>query len=308
MVSKKIIGNNGSNRNNKIMIISNNLIPYAMILPLIIYVTIFVFSPMLKALINSFYESKTLIPKPEDFVGFKNYIKLFSDPYTLNTLFITFIYVISTVVFSILLGIISALLLNGKFKGRSIVRAAITIPWGTPLIAASIIWYWIFDPQYGVLNFFLKVLGLINNNIEWLINPNTAIIAVVLVDVWRIFPFGTIVILTALQSVDASLFDSAKIDGASSFRIFRSIIIPWIMPTLNVLILLFTIWGMKRFDTIWVMTQGGPLNSTEVLSVRIYREAFKFYNIGIASAISIIGIIISIIVSLFYVKAEKNEA
>jgi multiple sugar transport system permease protein len=162
------------------------------------------------------------------------------------------------------------------------------------------------DPQYGVVNFILRSLHLIRTNVQWLVFPRSALFSVIMVDVWRIFPFGALVLLTALQSVDQTLYDAAKIDGASSFRIFRHIALPWISPSLRILTLLYLIWGMKRFDTIWVMTQGGPINTTAVLAVRIYREAFQYQFVGRAAALAALGSLITILVTIIYIRSDRD--
>lgn len=280
--------------------------PYLMALPLLIVVTIFVFYPMIRGIIISFYDTKNLIPLPGEFRGLFNYRKILTDGSVLATFRITLIYVLATVLLPIGIGLAAALFLDMRFKGRGVSRAIITIPWGTPLIAAAIIWSWMFDPQYGVINFILRSFHIIRENVQWLVFPNTALLSVIMVDVWRIFPFGALVLLTALQSVDHSLYDAAKIDGASSFRIFRHIALPWIAPSVRILTLLYLIWGMKRFDTIWVMTQGGPINTTAVLAVRIYREAFKNHHVGQAAALATIGSIISIIITIIYIRSDRD--
>ncbi len=280
--------------------------PYLLALPLLLLVTVFVFYPMVRGIVISFYDTKNLVPLPQEFRGLFNYEKILSKGYVLTTFRVTLIYVLATVVLSIGIGLAAALLLDVPFRGRGFARAAITIPWGTPLIAAALIWSWMLDPQYGVFNFILRSLHIIGTNVQWLVFPNTALGSVIMVDVWRIFPFGALVLLTALQSVDRSLYDAAKIDGASAFRIFRHIALPWISPSVRILTLLYLIWGMKRFDTIWVMTQGGPINATSVLAVRIYREAFKYRHVGQAAALATVGTILTIIVTIFYIRSERN--
>src|SRR5690606_16438302 len=156
-----------------------------------------------------------------------------------------------------------------SYFGRGVIRAALTIPLGTPLVATALIWYWMFDPQYGVVNYFIRLLHLSQDGVMWLLSPQCAMWSVVLVDVWRIFPFGAIVLLTALQAVAHILYGAAAVDGAGPWTVFRRISLPSIRPSLGILILLYTIWGMKRFDTIWILTQGGPVNATNVLSVQI---------------------------------------
>jgi multiple sugar transport system permease protein len=280
--------------------------PYLLALPLLCFVTAFVFYPMVRGIIISFFDTRSLVPAPGEFRGFFNYLKLFTDGSVIATFRITLIYVSATVLLAVGVGLSAALFLDMPFRGRGIARAVITIPWGTPLIAAALIWSWMLDPQYGVVNFILRSLHLIRTNVQWLVFPRSALFSVIMVDVWRIFPFGALVLLTALQSVDQTLYDAAKIDGASSFRIFRHIALPWISPSLRILTLLYLIWGMKRFDTIWVMTQGGPINTTAVLAVRIYREAFQYQFVGRAAALAALGSLITILVTIIYIRSDRD--
>lgn len=283
------------------------LTPYLLVLPLFAVVAVMVLYPMMRGIVISFYNTRGLVPRPGDFAGLYNYARLLASPETYETIRITLTYVGGTVVLATILALVTALLLKRSYFGRGVIRAALTIPLGTPLVATALIWYWMFDPQYGVVNYFIRLLHLSQDGVMWLLSPQWAMWSVVLVDVWRIFPFGAIVLLTALQAVDHNLYDAAAVDGAGPWTVFRRITLPSIRPSLGILILLYTIWGMKRFDTIWILTQGGPVNATNVLSVQIYREAFRNFRIGSASALSVIGVLLSLIVSGVYHKLEARH-
>jgi len=282
-------------------------LPYILTTPIILFTVVFVLYPMFQSVIISFYDSRSLLPQANDYAGLKNYVWLFTSPSTLITLRVTLFYVVGTVICSVSLGLVAALLLNVPYRGRGLARAAITVPWGTPLVASALIWFWMFDPQYGVINYFLYLLHLTPQSIQWLITPQWALLSVILVDVWRIFPFGAIVLLTALQAVPANLYDAAAVDGAGSLSKFFHVTLPSIRPSLAITMLLYTIWGMKRFDTIWVLTQGGPLDNTSVMAVQIYREAFRNFRIGRASALAVVGTILSLIITFFYFRKELNH-
>lgn len=288
--------------------VRQQFLPYLLVAPILLLTGALVLYPMLRGLAISLYDSRSLIPKASEFVGLTNYVWLLSSPTTWTTIRVTLIYVVGTVACAVFLGLVAALLLNVRFKGRGLVRAAITVPWGTPLVASALIWFWMFDPQYGVVNYFLRMLHLTSQGWQWLITPQLALPAIIIVDVWRVFPFGAVVILTALQAVDVNLYDAAAVDGAGGLAKFCYVTLPSIRPSLGITMLLYTIWGMKRFDTIWILTQGGPVDSTNVMAVQIYREAFRNFSVGRASALAVLGILLSLIVTLIYfIRSEQGH-
>jgi multiple sugar transport system permease protein len=274
--------------------------------PTAFLVGVLILYPMARGLLVSLYDSRYLIPRPDEFAGLGNYYRLLHLRELANALRVTTLYTLGTVVLSLAIGMGCALLLQASFPGRGLARAVLTIPWGTPLVASALIWYWMYDPQYGLVNFVLRSGGMIHTNISWLLSPRWALSAVVLVDVWRIFPFGAVVLLTALSSVDQAMYDSARVDGAGFVMTFFRVTLPTIRPTVMILLLLFTIWSLKRFDTIWIMTQGGPADRTNVLAVEIYREAFRNFRVGIAAAIAVIGVALSVLATAVYFTLESR--
>lgn len=281
--------------------------PYLLIAPTALLVSLLVLYPMVRGLVVSLYGGRDIVPKPEDYVGFANYVSLLRSRELGNALRVTLLYATGTVSLSLAVGMACALLLSAEFPGRGIARAALTVPWGTPMVASALIWYWMYDSQYGLVNFLLRKMGMLSGNVSWLLSPNWALPAVVLVDVWRIFPFGAVVLLTALTAVDRTLYDAAKVDGAGPVATFIRITLPGIRPSLAIVTLLFTIWSLKRFDTIWILTQGGPADATNVLAVGIYREAFRNFHTGNAAAIAMIGITVSAIITVGYFLMERRR-
>ncbi len=282
-------------------------LPYLLVGPLVALIAAFVLYPMAEGVRVSLYDSRDLVPRPEEFAGLANFAWLLRSPATARSIRVTVLYVFATTVAATLVGLASALVLNASFRGRAVFRAALTIPWGTPLVASALIWFWMFDPQYGVVNYAVRVLGLTTQSIPWLLSPRWALGAVMAVDVWRSFPFGTLVLLTALQAIDADLYGAAAVDGAGPRAVFRHVVLPSIRPSLLILTLLYTIWGMKRFDTIWILTQGGPADATNVLSVFIYREAFRNFRIGQASAMALVGAALALAAALVYLAVERRH-
>lgn len=281
--------------------------PYLLIAPTALLVGTLVLYPMVRGLIVSLYGGRDIVPKPEDYVGLANYMGLLRSRELGNALWVTLLYTSGTVSLSLLVGMACALGLHADFPGRGLARAALTVPWGTPMVASALIWYWMYDPQYGLVNFLLRKTGALSSNVSWLLSPEWALPAVVLVDVWRVFPFGAVVLLTALTAVDQTLYDAARVDGAGPVATFVRITLPGIRPSLAILTLLFTIWSLKRFDTIWILTQGGPADATNVLAVGIYREAFRNFHTGNAAAIAMIGITLSAIITAGYFLMERRR-
>jgi multiple sugar transport system permease protein len=282
-------------------------LPYVLVAPLVVLIAAFVLYPMAQGVRVSLYESRDLVPRPEEYAGLANYAWLLRSPATVTTIRVTVVYVVVTTAAATLVGLASALVLNASFRGRALFRAAVTVPWGTPLVASALIWFWMFDPQYGVVNYAVRVAGLSAQSISWLISPRWALPAVMAVDVWRTFPFGTLVLLTALQAIDPDLYGAAAVDGAGRRAVFRHVVLPSIRPSLAILSLLYTIWGMKRFDTIWILTQGGPADATNVLSVSIYREAFRNFRVGQASAMALVGAALGIAATVVYFALERHS-
>jgi multiple sugar transport system permease protein len=282
-------------------------LPYLLVAPLLVLITVFVLYPMAEGVWVSLYDSRDLVPRPDEFAGLANYRWLYRSPATVSAIRVTVVYVVATTAAATLAGLVSALALNASFRGRALFRAALTIPWGTPLVATALIWFWMFDPQYGVVNYGVRLLGLSNQGIAWLISPTWALPAVIAVDVWRTFPFGTLVILTALQAIDPNLYGAAAVDGAGPRSVFRHVVLPSIRPSLLILLLLYTIWGMKRFDTIWILTQGGPADRTNVLSVFVYREAFRNFRVGQASAMAVVGVLLGLLATVLYFSLERRD-
>jgi multiple sugar transport system permease protein len=282
-------------------------LPYVLVAPLVVLIAAFVLYPMAQGVRVSLYNSRDLVPRPEEYAGLANYVWLLRSPTTITTIRVTVLYVVVTTAAATLVGLASALVLNASFRGRALFRAAVTVPWGTPLVASALIWFWMFDPQYGVVNYAVRLAGLSAQGIPWLISPRWALPAVMAVDVWRTFPFGTLVLLTALQAIDPDLYGAAAVDGADRRAVFRHVVLPSIRPSLTILSLLYTIWGMKRFDTIWILTQGGPADATNVLSVFIYREAFRNFRVGQASAMALVGATLGIAATIVYFALERHS-
>ena len=241
-------------------------------------------------------------PTSHTFVGGQNYLELVDTGDFHQVLLITTIYTVACVVLSIGLGLVAALLLNAPFPGRGVARAMVTIPWAAPPVAVALIFTWMLNAQYGIFNRALRFLGFAAGAENWLDNPSLALPAILITTIWQIFPFASVVILAALQGVSQELRDAAVIDGADRLSVFRAVVWPTIQPSIMMLALFITIWSLRRFDLIWLMTQGGPIGATNTLVIELYRRAFVYRDLGQAAAVGMIGLSIAIIVTMVYFR------
>lgn len=280
--------------------------PYLFIAPIVLYLLLFQGYPLVQELLLSLTSTSLLSPKDHVFVGLDNYKDLLETSDFRHVILITAVYTIASVILAIGLGLVAALLLDRPFQGRGVARAAVTIPWAAPPVAVALIFVWMFNAQYGIFNHALRILGLASANENWLDDPALALPAVLLTTVWQIFPFASVVILAALQGVSADLREAAVIDRADRLSVFKAVVWPTIQPTVALLALFITIWSLRRFDLIWLMTQGGPIGATNTLVIELYRQGFVYRELGIAAAVGMIGLSIALVVTLIYFRVTKR--
>lgn len=274
--------------------------PYLFIAPVALYLAVFQGYPLISEFILSFQQSSLLAPQDARFVGLRNYHDLASSSDFASVLWTTLIYTIACVVFAISLGLGAALLLDRPFRGRGLARALVTVPWAAPPVAVATIFAWMLNAQYGIFNHVLKLMDLEIGYESWLDNPKLALPAVLFTTVWQIFPFSSVVLLAALQGVSEEVREAAQMDGADRFSIFKVAVWPTIQPTVALLALFVTIWSLRRFDLIWVMTQGGPIGATKTLVIELYTRGFVARELGEAAAVGMIGLTIALVVTFVY--------
>jgi len=282
--------------------------PYLFLVPAIVYLILILLIPMGEGVLTSLYGGQQLAPLQGAFIGLGNYSRLVHDPAFWQSLEVTLIYTVACVGVTLAIALGIALLINTDFYGRRMARALITLPWATPTVAAVLIWSWMFNYEYGVLNAGLRALGVARAGIAWLFDPHVALVAVLLVTIWKIFPFSAVVLLTALQAVDRNLYEAAALDGASRLGLFRYVTLPGIRPTITLLVLLVTIWSFQRFTIIWLLTQGGPIGATQTIVIMVYNNAFRYIDTGYGAAIGVIGLILSLLVAVAYFVVERRTS
>lgn len=267
-------------------------------MPAIIGTFIFIIIPVICSFSLSF--TKWDLLNPIQFVGFKNYSELFHQALFWKILLNTIVFALSTSVFGVIIPLILAYVLNNKIRGSEFYKSAYFLPFITPMVVIGIIWSWIFDPNIGLLN------QVLNIHINWLYDTKFAMPALIMVSVWKLIGYNMIIFLSSLSAISQSLFEAAKIDGANSFQIFKNITIPMLSPTIFFVVIITAISSFQVFDLIYLMTQGGPFDSTNVLVYSIYKEAFEYFNVGRASAIAYVLFVIILVLTLIQWNLRKK--
>ncbi len=275
---------------------------YLLTIPALFFIIVFALYPVLNSIWLSLHLIILALPDlKEPFIGLENYIALFEDSELLSSLIITLSFVIISTIIEILLGLLIALVINRKFPGRGMIRASVLIPWAIPTVVASQMWRFIFNDQYGLSNYMLFGSDT-SHYMAWLASPFTAFSALVVADVWKTSSFAALILLAGLQSIPEELYEASRIDGANSWQRFQRITLPLLRPAMLLAILFRSIDAFKVFDLVFVMTQGGPANSTNVLQFYGYKRLFTEGNMGYGSTISVLVFLIILILSIFYIK------
>ncbi len=275
-----------------------------LILPALLVIGVLIIYPIVKCISMSLYA--TQFGEAAPFVGLGNYLRLLKSADFPRTIATTLIYTLASVAgcFTVAMG--TALIADMPLRGRSVYRVVMTVPWAIPEVAACLIWGWIFNYEFGIVNKILLALGVVSEPVGWFMNKNLALSSVLIVTIWKIFPLSSLTLLAGLQSIDQELYESARIDGANSIQLFRHITLPGLKPVAMILILLTTIWSFRRFTIIWVLTQGGPGIATETIVIGVYRYAFKSFQMGYAASLGVIGLILSSIITVFYLVYQSR--
>lgn len=273
---------------------------YILMLPAVALVAAIIIWPLWLAIDLSFQEVK--IPRmgaARRPFSTGNYEWLFASVEVWMAAWVTLKLVVVVTIGSLLVGMGTALLANNRFRGRTIARLGMALPWAVPEIIAVVIFAWIFDTSFGLMGWLLIQLGLTDQMIPWVSTPGAAFWAVAITMIWKGFPFVSIMILAGLQSIPSDLYSAARVDGAGALQRFRWITLPLLMPVLGVTLVLVVLWVFRDFSIIKVLTQGGPLRSTQTLSIMTYDQAFQYHNYGRAAAVGVVTLIICVLASLF---------
>ena len=275
------------------------------VLPAMALFAVIVLYPLLSSVWMGFLDKSLVLPG-EKFVGLKNISYVLNGEFGLllrNTLVFTF----SATLLPFLVGLAAALVLNSNLPGRGLLRGLYLLPWLIPGVVVSFLWMWIFNATYGVLNGFLRNMGLIVSNINWLGDPTRAMIAVIVAKSWNSFPWMAVMLLAGLQTIPPELIEAAAIDGAGRWQTFWRITLPQLRAIIGTVLLLEVIWNFQHFETIYVMTNGGPAKATMTFSVAVYETAFQAMNLGQAGAIGILWMALLSVLVVIYLRLGMRD-
>ncbi|WP_439271969.1 carbohydrate ABC transporter permease [Pseudochrobactrum sp. HB0163] len=279
---------------------------WLMMLPLLIIMIAIIGWPMADTVRLSFTDAR-LVGTSGQYVGFDNYTRLLSGNNFQRALSATLVFSLISVSLEMIIGVLAALLLNQQFYGRTLLRALMILPWALPTVVNATLWRLIYNPEYGALNALLTQTGLTESYRSFLGEPGMAMAAIILADIWKNFPLVALIALAALQAVPRDINAAALVDGASPWKRFRIVTLPYLVGPLMVALVLRTIEAFKVFDIIWVMTRGGPANSTRTLSILVYQEAFSFQRAGSGASLAlIITLFVSLLVLVYTMLLRKS--
>ncbi|QPE03460.1 sugar ABC transporter permease [Microbacterium schleiferi] len=278
--------------------------PYAFLAPTVAVLAIGFLVPAVEVVRRSFFEGS--IVEDGDFVGLQTYSELLTSGSFWRTVTITLVFALGTVLGGLAVGLSVALLLNRTFRGRAVVRMLLIVPWALPIVPAVLVWRWALDAQFGIVNQLLRLVGLTAENIAWLNDPAWALTVVIVIQVWRTFPFAAIFLLAGLQNIPRERYEAAALDGAGWWQQLRHITLPGLRTVTAVLALLMTVWALGADITvIFLATRGGPAGATTVLSLDAYMQAFERYDFGQAAALGTIVLLLSTIPAWLYLRSRK---
>lgn len=278
---------------------------WVLITPAVVIVIMIIGFPMFQVFADSFFHKKADLSVPPTFAGLSNYQFILADPDFWSALVVTLIFTVSSVILESVLGLVVALIANSAFKGRSVLRVAILIPWAIPTVVSSKIWQWMFNDIYGVANVIMANLHIIPNKIAWLATTATALPVIIAVDVWKTTPFMALLLLAGLQLIPGDLYEAASIDGATKVRQFFSLTLPLLLPTLLVALIFRTLDALRVFDIFFVMVG----NQAGLLTVATYaqQQLVGYLDAGMGSATSVIILIIIMAFVILYTRFSKTS-
>ncbi len=277
------------------------------VLPALLVVALVMLYPLIYTLVVSFCKF-TLMMKVPKFSSIAQYQAIFRDKVFIGSIGNTLVWTAGSVSLQFLLGFSMALLLHQSFvRGKTVLRILLMIPWVLPSIIGSAIWKWMYNADYGLINYVLSSLGIIPGYQTWLSAPTRAMASIVAVNVWKMFPYVMLMIEAALQGVSKDLKEAALIDGASPLAIFRNVTLPAIAGQCYSILLLLIVWTLNSFTFVYNLTEGGPSHRTEVMAMFIYKKAFTDFDFGKASAASMVLFVMCMVVSLVYMRATRRD-
>ena len=282
------------------------LTPWAFALPALVIYVVFLVYPAMQSLFFSFTDWDGLSPT-YNIVGAENYVSMLDDPVVLQAMVNNVIWTVVTITVPVVLGLLLAMALNGKVRGKPVLRLLFYMPAVLPLVAVASIWGWLYNPQFGAVNAALRAIGLDSLAQPWLGQDNTALAAVMIPAIWLRVGFPMLLYLAALQGVNTEMYEAATVDGATRWQQFWFITMPSLRPAHYIVLALSLIDSFKVFDLIYAMTYGGPGTATQVMGTWMYANVFQYYQAGYGTAIAVVITVVAIVVSIPYVRSQTKE-
>lgn len=283
--------------------------PYLYIFPAVIFLAAIMGYPIIYAIYMSFqkFTLETLVSKNAQFVGFLNYQAVISNPQFMIALQHSLIFTFASIFFQFSIGLCLAILFSKSFPMCNIMRGLLLSGWQIPSVVTGTIFLWLFNMDYGLINFILTNLNMIQEPIGWVTSADTALITVIMVNIWLGIPFNTILLSAGITGLPEDVFEAATVDGANAWQKLIYITIPLLKSTILAVLMLGFIYTLRVFDVIWIMTKGGPASATEVLPTFAYRLSFISFNFGQSAAVSVIILLILMVAAFFYLKFAIQE-
>ena len=282
---------------------------YLFVAPALIYITLTMLYPVFSNLRMSLYDVNvsTFLANNAPFVGLGNYSKVIGDPAFQHALGLSLLFTSGSLLFQFTIGFGLALFFSRPFPGNGILRALLLLAWMLPTVVSGSIFRWMLDGSFGIINFILQGLGLLQGTRFWLTDPNTALVGTIVANIWVGIPFNMILLLPGLQSISPSLYEAASIDGASGWQSFRFVTLPLMRPVALSVLLLGIIYTFKVFDLVYVMTGGGPVDATTVLPIYVFNLSFSFFRFGEGAATAILLLLGLTVVAIGYLWLSQHE-
>ena len=287
----------------------NDLVGYLFLLPAAIFVLIFFVYPIVNNVVMSFqrYTAKSYVTGEAPFIGFGNFERLFGNPDFKVAVLNTLVFTVGSLFFQFTIGLAIAVFFNQKFPLNGFLRSLFLLPWLAPILVSGAVWVRLFDMDYGVINYVLRSLHLIDEPLAWLTNPRLAPLSTMIANIWIGIPFNVIILYGGLQDIPATLYEAATIDGANSWQRFRRISWPLLRPVSAVVLLLGLIYTLKVFDVIMSITRGGPANVSQTLNTWAYNLSFISLDFGLGAAAGDILMVVVLLFGLIYLRYASRE-
>jgi multiple sugar transport system permease protein len=275
---------------------------YLLNVPALVIIAMLIAYPVAYSFWLSLQKYNLKRPDLRRFIWFDNYRQLLTDSTFLNSIKVSCIFSLCSVVLVVILSVALALLLNESFFGRGVMRSLILLPWAIPGVVNGLMWKWVFNARVGVLNGFLYDVGLIHQYHTWLIDPNIALAFAIFANVWNVLPFSVIILLAGLSTIPGELYDAAKVDRAGVIQRFRNVTLPWLLHPLLIVLILQTMNAFRTFDTIYILTGGGPGEATNVIALQTVRTVLDFTDFGKGNAYAYVITLITLVIAILYVS------